>query len=95
MKKVIISNLASLENKQNVEYLFNHFGKEVALNYLDKFDKAISLLEKRLYAGKYDEKLKLRRFIISEEIYIVYDHIQFDTFLIVCIWNNKNYPYWF
>ncbi|MCG7512428.1 hypothetical protein MHN29_15220 [Tenacibaculum sp. Cn5-46] len=61
--------MANLENKQNVEYLFNQFGKEVALNYLDKFEKAISsLLEKRLYAGTYDEKLKLRRFIIAEEI---------------------------
>ena len=67
-KKVVISKLANLENRENVEYLYRHFGKKVALNYLDKFDKAISLLEKRLYAGKYDEKLKLRRFIILEEI---------------------------
>lgn len=41
MKKVVISKLANLENRENVKYLFKCFGKNVALNYLDKFDKAI------------------------------------------------------
>lgn len=95
MKKIVISELASLENKENVAYLFKNFGKKVALNYLDIFDKVIELLEKGLYTGIYDERLNLRKILVVEQIYILYDQVDNDTYLIVSVWNNKRYPYWF
>ena len=95
MKEVIISNLAQKENNQNVNYVFETFGLKVTLNYLDKYEEIISLLESDFYNGTFDEKLKLYKILVVKQIYILYENLDKNTILIVSVWNNQQFPYWF
>jgi len=95
MKKVIISNLAKIENNENVDYVFKTFGLESTLHYLNKYEEIISLLENDFYTGIFDKKLELYKILVVKQIYILYENLDSDTVLIVSVWNNKRFPYWF
>lgn len=95
MKKVIISNTARIENKNNIQYVYEEFGSESATNYLDKYDEIISLLESDFYTGIYEKKLNLYKILVVKQIYILYENLDAETVLIVSVWNNKRNPYWF
>ncbi len=95
MKEIIISNSAKKENEQNLDYVFNKFGQKSALNYLDKYDEIISLLENGFYCGIFDENLDLYKILVVKQIYILYQNLDDKTVIIVSVWNNKRFPYWF
>jgi hypothetical protein len=53
--RVVFTSKATEQNEQNISYLLEFWSIKVANDYLDKFDKMISLLEKGIILGKLDE----------------------------------------
>lgn len=85
MKNVIISDLAKNENNENVDYVFKTFGLESTLNYLNKYEEIITLLENDFYTGIFDKKLELYKILVVKQIYILYENLDKNTILIVSV----------
>ena len=91
--KVIWTKEAKEENRKNIVYLRSNWTKREIRNYRKKLRTVIEILERHPEAGRYDEDLGLRKFLVVKQIYLFYE-IKNNQIVLTSLWNNYQNPYW-
>lgn len=91
--KIIWSELAIRNYRENLDYLVNNWNYNVLSNFIDEVDSCILKISKNPSIGKYDDLINCNKLLIIKQIYLFYEVIN-GTLYILNIWNNKRKPYW-
>lgn len=92
--KIIWSDIAKKNYRENLDYLINEWNYEVMKNFIEEFDNTVLLISKYPNAGQYEKKTELHKFLVVKQIYIFYEVIfEKKELRIHNVWNNKKKPF--
>lgn len=89
--KITWTQKAIDENQDNIDFLLERWNKKVLANYLHKLDSTLDMVLKNPRIGVYDRELKCHKFLVTEQIYLFYEHRGYELF-VLSIWNNARKP---
>ena len=91
--KIIWIKKAVKENQNNIDYLIENWEKKVLINYISAVERVIGYLKTNPSLGQYDELINCHKILIVKQIYMFYDIIDGDLY-ILSFWNNHKKPFW-
>ena len=91
--EVIWTLTAEKNNRVNLNYLLDNFGKKAVRKFISKTRDTINVIEKNPKAGIWEEEFGFYKILIVKQVYLFY-RIEEDKIYLLNFWNNSQKPYW-
>ena len=91
--KIIWTETAEKNNRLNLTYLLENFGKKSVQRFISKTKNTISVIESNPKARSWDKEFGFYKILFVKQIYLFY-RIEEDKIYLLNFWNNSQKPYW-
>ena len=88
--KIVWTNSAIRDNAKNINFLFEIWDLLVVLAYEKKVIKTEELLLKNPHLGMYDKHLKHYKILVVSQIYMMYEIIDKNIYILKMFNNHQN-----